>query len=209
LLLAGKEKPKGRLGRARVPPMPHPKLQGYMDATVLTLVDGREQVTTGLQMIAGALKNKGDPQPIQLLALRRYLRIGGRAIRANWSWTEAEARGKAEQEPTKSLYAEADRVIAIFREKNPGYSLALSPVRSLERQIELWNGNATVHQAGVDLARRMVKLLEAASYPDTPTGPLWRSFEIGSTTRKYRPSPRTPLLEPPTMAVGPRSTSSC
>lgn len=126
------------------------KLQAYMDAAVLTIADGQAQVTAALGMIRTAPQTKGvDAQPVQLLALRRYLRIVGKnkSLSANWSWTDAEAKAAGNSEPTKTLYAEADKVRAVFATNNLGYRLAVSPVRSLERQVQLWNDNTTVHQA--------------------------------------------------------------
>jgi hypothetical protein len=146
------------------------KLEEYLDAVVETFGEGREEIETALRLISENMAKGIDPVPSQLLAVRRYLRIGGKKLVANWSWTESEAKTKSTVEPTKTLYEQAHKVRATFAQQNPGYTLGISPIRSLERQVRKWSKNSTVHSASTKLLEVAIAELAKADYPSPPTG---------------------------------------
>jgi hypothetical protein len=146
------------------------KVKTYVKAAIELFSSGKDEVEEALHLIGMTATHAADALPIQLLAVRRYLRVGGKSIEANWSWTIEEAREKVSEEPGKTLYAEAEKVRRAFAAQNPGYSLAVSPIRSLERQVALWSQNSTVRVAGNKLLTRMIAELKKPYYPETPTG---------------------------------------
>ena len=129
------------------------KLDEYIDATVNASIDatGVEHVREALQLIKDGLWPTHE-QALRLLALRRYLRYqfdnGATSIHDKWAWTAREAETKLTEEPAKTLMANAETVRTNFAQHNKGYSLALSPLRPLRSQVELWNKNKTVQTAG-------------------------------------------------------------
>lgn len=62
-------------------------------------------------------------------------------------------------------------------------------MRSLERQVELWNKNSTVNQAGVQLQQTMIKVLGDASYPESPTGVAAAAFARKLSAQVVTPEP--------------------
>jgi hypothetical protein len=87
----------------------------------------------------------------KLLAARSYMRSQA-SLEARWSWDEVQIaafEGSAEQ---KALLAEIKQVAEHFSATNPGFSLyANTQVRSLDKQITAWNGNASVGAAASSL----------------------------------------------------------
>lgn len=147
----------------------------YLNATVHHFNPGRTQVKEAFRLMA---KTRGgdDALALQLLALRRYLRIGKAALVVRWSWSDAEIAAQRAREPCKTLYAEAAKVQAAFSAQNPGLSLALSPVRSLEKQVWLWVRNrTTVVPASARLLSEISAALHSAS--DFPVPPTARSIQ--------------------------------
>jgi hypothetical protein len=77
-------------------------------------------------------------QALQLLALRRHLRLQDRDhvdLHSIWPWSEEHVRQNLRAGPALDLMNEADRVQASFARNNPGYTLGLSPPRSLASQV--------------------------------------------------------------------------
>lgn len=148
--------------------MPDPKIAAYMAAIVVELGESKKQVEEALALIE-TIDSRADPQPAKLLALRRYLRLGGAKVVAQWAWTAEETLAKSKEGTTKLLYDEAAKVQTKFAEQNVGCSLAVSPLRDLRKQVGLWNKNNTIQQAGEKLVKDMQTVLKGASYPDTPT----------------------------------------
>ena len=99
----------------------------------------------------------------RLLALRSYLRAGD-TLPARWSWSEAEIRAYEASQEYRDAQAELDRVVEAFAVAYPGYTLYVNrQVRSLDVQIERWNTNRSVDEAGRAL---LIELRQA--YPDAP-----------------------------------------
>jgi len=153
------------------------KIEAYMRAVAwMSFSKARDEVTEALHLLDTKVKPKGKALPFQLLAVRRYLRIGDSKLHANWSWTEADVRRQYGLEPTRTLYAEATKVQTKFSQANPGYRLELTPVRSLERQIGLWMDNSTVQLASAQLMTDMDRELSKPDYPDSSGGTAVSKF---------------------------------
>lgn len=94
-----------------------------------------------------------DGQDRQLLALRSYLR-SAEALGSKWSWSEEQIADYARSAEYQAAQAEIARINARFEAANPGYTLYVnSQVRSLDRQIHLYNGNPSVLSTAQTLAR--------------------------------------------------------
>jgi hypothetical protein len=146
------------------------KLESYLVTIANQFVDGQGEVNDALRLIRARAPSDKDPLALQLLALRRYLRMGGQKVHANWAWTPEEQRQNSQSGTAKALMDEATKVQANFARTNPGYTLAISPLRSLERQVATWNSNGTVDIASRRLLADMNKQLVAPEFPDPPTG---------------------------------------
>jgi hypothetical protein len=72
--------------------MPDDKVQAYMMGVASTVVDAKKEVIEALELIARHVGGVADARPVQLLALRRYLRLGGTKVHANWAWTPEQAQ---------------------------------------------------------------------------------------------------------------------
>ena len=100
--------------------------------------------------VASTLAAIPDPGR-RLLALRSYLRAGD-TLSERWSWTAEEIRRYEQSQEFRDAQAELDLVVAEFAATNPGYTLYVNrQVRSLDVQIERWNGNASVGAAAQEL----------------------------------------------------------
>ena len=85
-----------------------------------------------------------DGQDRQLLALRSYLR-SAESLGSKWSWSEEQIAAYARTAEYQAAQAELARINVRFEAANPGYTLYVnSQVRSVDRQIRLWNGNTSV-----------------------------------------------------------------
>jgi hypothetical protein len=150
---------------------PNAKLDAYIDAIAEAFTDGKTEVKQALRLIRKHIKPTQNAQAVALLALRRYVRIGGKKIRANWAWTPEEAERFLRLDSGMLLTIEATKVQNRFAALNPGYSLQVSPLRSLERQVLLWNQNSTVQRAADRLFATMLEeLSDDDVYPLPPTG---------------------------------------
>lgn len=111
-----------------------------------------------------ALEMIGKPT-LQLLALRRYIRKA-KDLNAQWVWSQEKIHSYEASKQFTQVRLEIEKVRKMFEGLNPGYTLGVSPIRDLKRQVRLWSGNKTVHIAGEDLEQKC--LLEIAKYPDMP-----------------------------------------
>jgi hypothetical protein len=111
-----------------------------------------------------ALEMIGKPT-LQLLALRRYIRKA-KDLSAQWVWSQEQIHSYEASKQFTQVRLEIEKVRKTFEGLNPGYTLGVSPIRDLKRQVRLWNGNKTVHIAGEDLEQKC--LFEIAKYPDMP-----------------------------------------
>lgn len=153
-----------------------PRLPGWMAAMLLTAgsVAADCPGSTLDRQIGELARSQGtqiaqtvgriDGTGRQLLALRSYLRVSD-SIAARWSWTQDQIESYRQSAEYAQLLAEIERIRAKFEADNPGYQLyANTEVRSLDVQIERWNGNPTVGRVAGDLQQQAcVKLASIAS----------------------------------------------
>ncbi len=90
-----------------------------------------------------ALRLIGSPAH-QLLALRRYIRKA-KGLDAQWVWSDEQIHSYERSPQFARVRIEIEKVRKKFEENNPGYTLGVSPIRDLNRQVTLWKGNKTVH----------------------------------------------------------------
>jgi len=96
----------------------------------------------------------------RLLALRAYLRAGD-TLSERWSWSAAQIAAYPASTEGREAGAELQAVASAFARDNPGYQLRINlQPRSLERQLQHWNTNASVartaHALATNLAHRWV-----------------------------------------------------
>jgi hypothetical protein len=86
-------------------------------------------------------------QKRRLLAIRGYLRTK-RNIETDWAWSNEQANDFRESIAGEDLVVQIARVKDEFAKANAGYALSNSKlVRTFERQVQLWNDNASVGTA--------------------------------------------------------------
>jgi hypothetical protein len=110
-------------------------------------------------------------------------------LKANWSWTDAEVERQRGCEPTKTLYKEARKVQDNFKDANPGFTLQLTPVRSLEKQVGLWMDNSSIQLASARLMKAMDAELKKTDYPDVFGGVAVSKFAEKLRTALVVPEP--------------------
>lgn len=160
-----------------------------MTAVADAFSEGKAEVKDALRLIAKHI-GKGEAQAVQLLALRRYLRLGGKKVHANWAWTAEQAERFLKEGTGKLLAEEATKVQKAFSTSNPGYSLLISPLRSLTRQVRLWNANNSVQKAGNRLLKDMIEELKnEEDYPAAPTGVSTSIFKVVLRGAAVTPEP--------------------
>jgi len=130
----------------------------------------------------------------RLLALRSYLRSRDH-LAERWSWTQEQIHAFEGSAEHRDLQAEIDRVREAFSRDNPGFELWVNPqVRSLDRQIESWNGNESV---GAAAAKLLTDALEFVGRADFGAGQAERAHHaLESFLVAYRPVP-TPTVAAP------------
>lgn len=111
-----------------------------------------------------ALRMIGTPA-LQLLALRRYIRKS-KGLDSQWVWSHEQINVYQNSLQFTRVRSEIEKVRKKFEELNPGYTLGVSPIRDLDRQVALWKGNKTVHVAAEDLKRKCLQ--EIVNYSDWP-----------------------------------------
>lgn len=110
-------------------------------------------------------------QSLRLLALRRYLRLQDRDhvdLHAIWAWSAEQVSASLADGTGRDLMHEAARVQAAFARDNPGYTLRISPPRSLARQVELWVASSSAQAAGERLLRTVSRELAKPGYELPP-----------------------------------------
>ncbi|NDR55308.1 hypothetical protein FPS10_02515 [Pseudoruegeria sp. M32A2M] len=106
--------------------------------------------------------------PRKLLAMRSYLRFSGK-LEERWSWTEEEIAAFKGTEAQQALQSEIDAISADFAERNRGYGIYVhSRVRSLDTQIDHWNGNDSVGVSGAETYDAWLKSGTASTSPTDP-----------------------------------------
>jgi D-alanyl-D-alanine carboxypeptidase len=169
--------------------MSDPKIGAYMTMVVGSIGHGHAEVEHALSLIAKYVTRPKDAQALQLLALRRYLRMGGKRVHAQWAWTAEQAAQYSNTGQGKLLTDEAAKVQRAFAAANPGYSLAISPLRNLERQVRLWDANNTVQTAAHHLMKSMMEILAGDDYPKAPTGTMVAQFRESLRAATVTPEP--------------------
>jgi hypothetical protein len=102
--------------------------------------------------------------PLQVLALRRYLRIGYSATE-KWAWTEQQYAEFNLSYAAVELRRSIEAVKAKFERDNPGHTLkTAAKFRPLDRQIHNFCASAKVQNAAVLLGKAV--LTEIDSYAD-------------------------------------------
>lgn len=164
-------------------------VEAYLKSVISTFTDAKDETSEALSLIAEHVKNPRASLAFRLLAVRRYLRMGEARIVAQWAWTAEQTRENIGSGRTKVLYTLAARTREIFAQRNPGYSLTVSPLRSLERQVETWVTNASVTAAGERLLTNVETILCDDEFPMTPNVAATRRFRIKLKSAHVQPEP--------------------
>jgi hypothetical protein len=143
---------------------------------------------------AAAALGRIDGVGRRLLALRAYLR-GSHNLAERWSWTEEQIHayeGSAEQ---RELLQEIERVRTEFVAANPGYEIWVNPqVRSLDVQLDHWNRNPAIEQAGTELFGALQAYLATPQYAQLSGAKAQAAVE--QFLRSHEPTPVPPLAAP-------------
>ena len=130
----------------------------------------------------------------RLLALRSYLRSRDH-LAERWSWTQEQIQAFEGSPEHRDLQAEIERVREAFARDNPGFELWVNPqVRSLDRQIESWNGNESVGAAAAQLVTDALDFVGRADLSAPQAGRARQALE--SFLVAYQPVP-TPTVAAP------------
>jgi len=140
----------------------HAALAAIASAALASAPAGAEPVDLLIDSTLAALAAELDPRAAsalaaidgtgrRLLAARAYLRASSQ-LDGRWSWSAAEAAAFEGSSEKLALDAAIARVRCRFEADNPGHTLWVNPeFRSLDLQLERWNENETVAQAGEHL----------------------------------------------------------
>lgn len=130
----------------------------------------------------------------RLLAARSYLRSAAH-LAERWSWTQAQIDAYEGSPQQAALAAEIASVREAFEAGNPGFTLFVNPqVRSLDIQLQHWNENPSVADAGNHLLEALRAVVRVEGFPAPGTAAARARFE--STLRAHQPQP-TPALAAP------------
>ena len=134
----------------------------------------------------------------QLLALRSYLRSASH-LAERWSWTQEQIEafdGSADQ---RDLQLEIDRVRTAFVAADPGVELYVnSQVRSLDMQVEHWNGNESVKAASEEILTAARALILSPGF--SANRPEQAREALKAFLSGYRPVP-TPTIAAPGLSL--------
>jgi hypothetical protein len=173
--------------------MLNPKVEAYLSATVRQVIaaTARADVEDALRQV-GQAAHFARSQALRALALRRYLRMQNRQginIHSRWAWTPEQAKELSGTGKAKLLMEQAAKAQEAFLKSNPGYSLAVSPLRSVERQVELWNGNLSVNAAATQLFGLVLQKLDEADFELPATHVKVEKFATWLQNREVSPEP--------------------
>jgi hypothetical protein len=153
-------------------------LAAIASAALASAAAGAEPVDLLIDSTLAALAAELDPRAAsalasidgtgrRLLAARAYLRASSH-LDGRWSWSAADAAAFEVSSEKRALDAAIALVRCRFEADNPGHTLWVNPeFRSLDVQLERWNGNETVALAGAHLLSAVRRAL-AGSAPDRP-----------------------------------------
>lgn len=162
-------------------------VERYMNAVIATLTLVRTNVEEAMRLMVREMKGSAETQQVQLLALRRYLRLGEARVFKQWAWTPAEAAKHTAE--TQALMDEAFEVAKAFEADNPGFQLSISKLRDLERQVHLWCKNQFVHTAARGLIADAKSTLAGSAYQPTPTAASTQAFRSYLQQVHVKPEP--------------------
>lgn len=141
-------------------------------------------VMTALEQI------EGDGR--KLLAIRSYLRIG-KNLDERWSWTDAEIEAFQHSREHELLTNEIEAIKKHFAQNNEGFTLYIhSKIRSLDRQISMWNTNKSVESA----ASAILAAWTEARMEEITTANSEENREAIDWLKSYSPDPRPTLAAP-------------
>lgn len=183
----------------------HAALATIASAALASAVAAGESVDPLIDSTLAALAAELDPRAAsalasidgtgrRLLAARAYLRASSQ-LDERWSRSAAEAAAFEGSSEKRALDRAIARVRCRFEADNPGHTLWVNPeFRSLDVQLERWNGNETVAQAGESLlsaVRRALTVPAPVRAGSTAEVSALRSLLLG-----YQPSPVPTLAAP-------------
>ena len=87
------------------------------------------------------------------------------------------------------MLTEAKAVVTVFEDNNPGLTLIISPVRDLQRQVDLWCKNKTVKQAAARLIQDARAKLAESNFLASPTAASVSDFRSYLKTYLVDPEP--------------------
>lgn len=169
------------------------KVDQYINATISTFVQTRTNIEEAMRLMRVELLGRRETQEIQLLALRRYLRMGEGKILRQWAWTSADVLKHSGE--IQELMTEAAEVVKAFEADNRGLTLNISQLRNLRRQVHLWCTNPTIHKAAARLMVDTKAKLAEPSFQATPNAASIAQFR--AFLQNYRP-----ITEPSSAAPG-------
>lgn len=169
--------------------MTEPKIERYMSAAVNSFVVARQEIQEALALIAQRIRDPERAQPVQLLAVRRYVRLGDKRVRAQWAWTAEETNRMIQSGPAQLLMSEAATVQRRFAKENPGFSLEISPLRSLDRQVLLWSKNNSVHTCAASFVQMVRSELQKPVYAEAPDSVSTKAFLAYLRNSEVKPEP--------------------
>jgi hypothetical protein len=169
--------------------MTEPKIERYMSATVNSFNVARPEIQEALALIQQRLRDAERTQPVQLLALRRYARLGDKKVQAQWAWTAEETTRMIQSGPALLLLSEAAAVQRRFAAENPGFRLEISPLRSLDRQVLLWSQNNSVHLCAAKFLKMVKAELQKPIYQDQPDQASTKAFLVYLRNSEVKPEP--------------------
>jgi len=143
--------------------------------------------------VRGALSMIGDPPRVQLLALRRYIRKA-KSLDAQWVWDQEQIRAFEHGAASAHVRAEIDKVKSAFTTLNPGFTLGVSPIRNLARQVTKFKGNTSVQKAATGLEQDCLRAMD--NYPDNPDQVATQAFRtfLGQCSVQPEPTSAAPGL---------------
>jgi len=161
------------------------------------LVACLESIAATLPAPAAAALGRIDGSQRQLLAVVAYLRVGN-GLAARWSWDEQQIAEFRSSSEWQTLQAALQQLRSTFERLNPGFTLHVNDeVRSLDRQIERWNDNASVAAAATALWRDAVAYLSDSGTQDMDAATVARC----STWLQARKPEPTPTLAAPGLSL--------
>lgn len=153
------------------------------------VADHLSALRESLDVRAAAALDRIEGLGPRLLAARSYLRSAARLPEC-WSWTQEQIDAYQGSPAQASLDAEIARVREIFEAANPGYTLFVNPqVRSLNIQLQHWNENRSVADAGNHLLEALRRIVGADGFPAPGNQEALARFSQALTAHKLEPAP--------------------